>query len=243
MHQDIEKLLSTAKEKGSITEKQREIILNKAQQLGEDMAEVEFMLEDITLRREELKKTKFKRCPNCGATVDDLALKCPECGHVFSDESEANRDVNKIIAEFEKKFQTIQNTDRQKVLKQLNSSRSKDDPAENIDVDLEIEKRMNTAIREFKVPYTQNALIQGFEYAYGQYESWKGDDFGFAGVWLGKAKELYRLILSQPNKDAETKVWLDNHKKVLKALPFPKWILAMIAGIVLVAVLAAIYVK
>ena len=49
MHQDIEKLLNAAKEKGFLTEKQREIILNKARQLGEDMAEVEFFLEDIKI--------------------------------------------------------------------------------------------------------------------------------------------------------------------------------------------------
>ena len=53
MHQDIEKLLNAAKEKGSMTERQREIILNKAQQLGEDMAEVEFMLEDIFVNKQK----------------------------------------------------------------------------------------------------------------------------------------------------------------------------------------------
>ena len=78
MHQDIEKLLSTAKEKGSITEKQREIILSKAQQLEEDMAEVEFLLEDIPLKKNETTRVKTKRCPHCGAVMSDMEQVCPE---------------------------------------------------------------------------------------------------------------------------------------------------------------------
>ena len=53
MHQDIEKLINAAKAKGSITERQREIILNKAQQLGEDISEVEFILEDIAVNKQQ----------------------------------------------------------------------------------------------------------------------------------------------------------------------------------------------
>ena len=45
MHPDIEKLISIAKENGDLTEKQREIILRKAEKLGEDVDEVELRLD------------------------------------------------------------------------------------------------------------------------------------------------------------------------------------------------------
>lgn len=49
MHAEIEKLLHLAKEKGGITEHQRQLIVSKAKQLGEDMVDVEFFLENIPI--------------------------------------------------------------------------------------------------------------------------------------------------------------------------------------------------
>lgn len=51
MHQDIENLLNEAKKNGSMTEKQRKLILAKAEQLGEDTTEVEFAIENILLQK------------------------------------------------------------------------------------------------------------------------------------------------------------------------------------------------
>ena len=45
MHPDIEKLINIAKERDELTEEQKEVILRKAGQLGEDVDEIEFILE------------------------------------------------------------------------------------------------------------------------------------------------------------------------------------------------------
>ena len=42
MHKDVERLIALAKERGFLTLSQRELILNKAQELGDDIIEVEF---------------------------------------------------------------------------------------------------------------------------------------------------------------------------------------------------------
>ena len=47
MHKDVERLIALAKERGFLTLSQREQILNKAQELGDDIIEVEFFLEDL----------------------------------------------------------------------------------------------------------------------------------------------------------------------------------------------------
>ena len=241
MHQDIEKLLNAAKEKGSITEKQREIILNKAQQLGEDMAEVEFVLEDIPLKKGENDKTKSKRCPQCGAIVDDMALKCPECGYAFKDESDANFAVRKIIEETEKKIEAARNSDRGKIRETLRKGREKDDDVWDYEIDDEVEKKVRAAIAAFKVPYTQNALIQAYEYAYGQFEQSKLTDTMTSSAWLGKSKELYGLLRSQPNHDNETKAWLEAHSEVLKASVFPKWVWGSLIGAAVMVALIIIF--
>ena len=47
MHPSVEKLISIAKEGSEITERQKEIILRKAAELGDDVEEIEFILEGI----------------------------------------------------------------------------------------------------------------------------------------------------------------------------------------------------
>ena len=49
MHNDLERLIALAKERGSLTLGQRDMILNKAQELGDDIIEVEFFLEGLTI--------------------------------------------------------------------------------------------------------------------------------------------------------------------------------------------------
>lgn len=68
MHPDIEKLISIAKENGDLTEKQREIILRKAEKIGEDVDEVELRLDLLGSSFKPKTTTNFKsRCPHCGA--------------------------------------------------------------------------------------------------------------------------------------------------------------------------------
>ena len=221
MHQDIEKLLNAAKEKGSITEKQREIILNKAQQLGEDMAEVEFVLEDIPLLKKETdKRAKTKKCPQCGAAVSDLAIKCPDCGCVLHDESDATRRARDIIQEHSAKMNAINKVN---IRKEMNDKGVK--PMNKIDsffnvgmVDSDIEKRTLETIASFSVPFTANAMIQGYEYAYARYLSVKDNvgDEEIANASLGKAKEMYGLIKSVQNPDEETLLWIKGHSSIMK---------------------------
>ena len=195
MHQDIERLLNAAKEKGSITSKQREIIISKAKKLGEDIAEVEFVLEDIPLKKGENDVTKSKRCPQCGAIVDDMALKCPDCGYAFKDESDSNKAVRQIIEETERRIEEARNVDRGKIKEALRKGREKDDDVWDYEIDDAVEEKVRAAIAAFKVPYTQNALIQAYEYAYGQFEQSKMTDTTTASAWLGKSKEFQIIIV------------------------------------------------
>ena len=217
MHQDIEKLLNAAKEKGFITEKQREIILSKAKQLGEDMTEVEFMLEDIPLKKATNEKTKSKRCPNCGAIVDDLAVKCPECGFAFSDESEANSNARDIIKKVTEEINKVGES-KQDIINELISIYGS---CNQDDLDAEINRRIAEIIGSFSVPYTSNALIQGYEFVYGRYVASKHFSLEsrhglVTNAWLGKAKELYLLLQSVPNQDATIKAWLTAHQNILE---------------------------
>lgn len=111
MHQEVEKLLNAAKGKGFMTEKQRDLILSKAEQLDEDMTEIEFFLEDIPIKQQESlstvdntkplsssnKQGSVRKCPVCGAIVQSYMVACPECKYVFENVS-ANSSMEKLLA-------------------------------------------------------------------------------------------------------------------------------------------------
>ena len=105
MHEDIQKLINIAKGSGNLTEKQKEIILRKAEKLGEDVDEVEMILETVRPNRIEIHSPKANdnrmRCPNCGSLLPGRVSQCPECGYVFSNvEVDRPDSVNKSYPKF-----------------------------------------------------------------------------------------------------------------------------------------------
>lgn len=100
MHPEIEKLIDLAIADGQITDKERNVILKKATELGIDADEVEMVL-DGRLHQLEKNKPKdkekvgtIKTCPACGAAVKPFTDECAECGHAFRHDS-----LNKLKAE------------------------------------------------------------------------------------------------------------------------------------------------
>ena len=106
MHPEIEKLIDLALADGQITEKERNVILKKAAELGVDADEVEMTLDGRLhqMQATQSKPTKekvgnIKTCPACGASVKALKLKCDDCGHEFT-----NTKSNSNLTELEKKL-------------------------------------------------------------------------------------------------------------------------------------------
>ena len=109
MHPEIEKLIQLAIADGEITEKERAVIMRKAEKLGEDIDEVEMILDGElalfrkTIESENNNKTNsnkegvIKKCPSCGASVKSFATTCSECGHEFR-KTEATSSVKNLFA-------------------------------------------------------------------------------------------------------------------------------------------------
>lgn len=100
MNLEIEKLIDLALADGIVTEQERAIILRKAEKLGEDIDEVEMILDGkIALMNKEKnqlstqksnKEGDLKKCPSCGAPVESFNTKCSECGHEFKNIETSN---------------------------------------------------------------------------------------------------------------------------------------------------------
>lgn len=118
MHPEIEKLIDLALADGQITEKERNVILKKATELGVDADEVEMTL-DGKLHQLEASKPKqkekvgnIKTCPACGAEVKALKLKCDDCEHEF-----INNSSNSNLTQLEKKLASVKADDDEKRVK------------------------------------------------------------------------------------------------------------------------------
>jgi len=110
MHPEIEKLIDLALADGQITEKERNVILKKAEALGLDIEEVEMTLDgrlhqlDASKPKQKEKVGNIKTCPACGAPVKTMALNCSDCGHEFS-----NTNANSTSVKFDAELTRIRN--------------------------------------------------------------------------------------------------------------------------------------
>ena len=94
MQSDLENLVNNLLSKGELTERSRELLMKKAEQLGVDTIDFELELEGLiaaakaktTSSSPSAKSSKegdIKKCPACGAHVHSFVSKCGDCGHEF----------------------------------------------------------------------------------------------------------------------------------------------------------------
>ena len=78
MHTEVEKLIIRAKKNGFITERQRDLIISKAKELGDDMDEVEFSLDDIPVKSSEIRdNTINEQSTTESINMDDVVGETP----------------------------------------------------------------------------------------------------------------------------------------------------------------------
>ena len=215
MHPDIEKLINIAKESGELTEKQKEIILRKAEKLGEDVDEVELILESTSkcsiVPNLDTHEVKRIRCNNCGAIIPSLAGFCPECGMPVDKESSGAKVIRNNIKSFSEKLEMILGKNDENV---ANSS--------SFFKQMVLSSNPNPVlikeIQSFTVPFTVESLTQGFNYAISNYHSLEstGTSPEEAMAWHSKAKEFYWQIASMREKDKKTEKWLHDNEGLLK---------------------------
>ena len=91
MHPEIEKLIDLIIIDGQISEKERDVIIKKAKELGVDLDEVIITLDAKLYQKEasqtkEIKDEKYgnrKKCPYCGAPAKSFSDKCDNCSEDF----------------------------------------------------------------------------------------------------------------------------------------------------------------
>lgn len=116
MHPEIENLIELALADGQITEKERSIIMRKAETLGLDQDEIEMILDGkialLNKQNEKLTSQKvgdIKKCPSCGSHVQSFSTKCSDCGHEFRNIDSSN-SIKQLILKLENVEQNARNS-------------------------------------------------------------------------------------------------------------------------------------
>jgi len=231
MNPEIENLINMALADDEVTEKERAIILRKAEALGFDRDEVEMILDGkIALMKKEqakqivppLQQTQIsenksnkegdiKKCPACGAHVHSFVSKCGDCGHEFRN-IEAVSSIKALHLELQKGEEDERNKPRSWV--------------EKMDGELAVAKavanRQKSIIASFPVPNTKEDLLEFLSIANS--EASKKLGFFIASVhpeavlknaWKAKCEQLIIKSRLTFNDDKKALEEIENNAKKL----------------------------
>lgn len=203
MNVEIERLIKFAVADGLITDKERSIILRKAETLGEDKDEVELILDgELALLNSDQKDNQptqqksnkegvLKKCPSCGAPVQTFRTKCSECDHEFR-----NIESEKSIQELFSILQLIETEENNRPRRSLNA-RLVGDQYEKAEA---ITRRQAQTISSFPFPNSKQSILE------------------FLAMALPQTKVRVPLIRTDPfdkHKYTLKKAWLSKCEQII----------------------------
>ena len=161
MHPEIEKLIDLALADGQIKEKERNVILKKAAELGVDADEVEMTLDgkfhQLEANKPKQKVGNIKTCPACGASVQSFTINCNDCGHEYRN-TNAVSSAQKLSILLNEASDNIRKAKEELQLSGVNiSNKHLFNP---LNIAKEIHTVQATIISSFPVPNTKEDLLE-----------------------------------------------------------------------------------
>ncbi len=164
-NEKLEELIDAALADGVLTEKEKQVLFKKAQEMGIDLDEFEMVLDSrlVKIKKSEEEKAQssapksnklgdVKKCPACGAIVQTYLGVCPECGYAFE-----NIGANSSTQELARKCEAISN-DLNKALIGATEEAQKELVTHHPDT-------LANAIRTFSIPNTKADLFEFITYS------------------------------------------------------------------------------
>ena len=197
MHPEIEKLIDLALADGKITDKERNVIMKKAAELGVDADEVEMTLDGKLhhLQANKLidkeKVGNIKTCPSCGSPVKSMDIVCSDCGHEFQNKK-ANKSITDLIERLEK------------------------EDHKNYQFDSDRSEKKAKIIMQFPIPQTKEDIFEFISFSFPFLENTNLDD-DEKKAWMTKAGQaLTKAQLAQGNES--DRLVITEYEKKLKII-------------------------
>ena len=102
--EELQALIDQYLTDGVLTDKERAVILKKAEGMGLDRDEIDLYLDAEVQKIDQatdaaVRRQKSKACPYCGASIPQLTDKCPECSQYIT--PEASKELQDILDNLE----------------------------------------------------------------------------------------------------------------------------------------------
>jgi len=101
MNHELEKLVNYALVDGYLTDKEKQVLLKKAQSNGFDTDELEMILEGKLFEINRSNKSIVNKCPSCGEIMSGLSKVCSSCDYVISSEIAETESVSDAVRRLE----------------------------------------------------------------------------------------------------------------------------------------------
>ena len=224
---ELEQLIQYALADGVLTDKERAVLMKKAEVAGADLDEFEMILEAKLYEAKKAaapkasnKEGEVRKCPHCGARVRSFRTTCEECGYEFRN-AEAVKSAAILFEqikslEMEKTRELALHEDnKNKQLKAFGGvysrerRKQRDDLVENLnEAEKAIKKRFNEAkaslIKLYAVPNTNQDLLEFLTMAAAAACRNDGDVEEEEEAWLQKTDQIYQKLLIVAADDQET---------------------------------------
>lgn len=235
---ELEQLIQYALADGVLTDKERAVLMKKAEAAGADLDEFEMILEAKLYEAKKAaapkasnKEGEVRKCPHCGARVRSFRTTCEECGYEFRN-AEAVKSAAVLFEqikslEMEKTRELALHEDnKNKQLKAFGGvysrerRKERDDLVKNLnEAEKAIKKRFNEAkaslIKLYAVPNTNQDLLEFLTMAAAAACRNDGDVEEEEEAWLQKTDQIYQKLLIVAASDNET---LDQATKIIASL-------------------------
>ena len=102
--EELDQLIQEYLTDGVLTDKERSVILKKAEGMGLDRDEIDLYLDAQVQKIDQAtdaaaRRQKGKTCPYCGGSIPQLADKCPHCGENIT--AQASKELQDIFKNLE----------------------------------------------------------------------------------------------------------------------------------------------
>ena len=178
--QELETLIKEYLTDGVLTDKERSVILKKAEKMGLDRDEIDLYLDAQVQKIDQAtdaaaRRQKGKTCPYCGGSIPQLADKCPHCGENIT--AEASQELQEIFDNLEEALVDMKagkDISRSKATVERYARKAKmyfDNNPKVQKLLLEIEKETIETEKRAKTDARKNALLQ-FVISHKMYFVW-----------------------------------------------------------------------
>ena len=226
-NQELEMLIDAALADGVLTDSEKQILFKKAQSMGINLDEFNMVLDGRLAKVKEQrqaasksnKQGAIKKCPACGALVQQMQIKCPECGYEFRDveacssTQELLRKLDEIEAEAPDSMGTVNSVFKMAGMDKATS-------------------RKVQVIKTWPVPNTKEDLIEMLTLCNANRKYGSGADQLLARAWDSKLSQVLAKAKLMLTDDPEGQAIIQE----IEAASKKRRILMLCVGIVVVVV-------